>query len=145
MVFQRQHSIVTTASAEAIWRRWTTVELWPEDDPDCRWARLDGDYVVGAKGQVKTSGPAARFTVTQAEPQRAMCFEIHLPGAVMSFPHTAEPVAQGIRLTHGLTITGPLEPFWSRLIGRGVAAGLPEVVALVANNALSPAGEYSEV
>jgi hypothetical protein len=121
------------------------VELWPEDDPDCRWARVDGAYVVGAKGQVKTGGPAAHFTVTQLEPHRAMCFEIHLPGAVMSFPHTAEPVPQGIRLTHGLTISGPLTPLYARLVGRGIVAGLPEVVALVANNALSQAGAHSEV
>jgi hypothetical protein len=145
MTFHREHTIVTSASAEAIWRRWTSVELWPEDDPDCRWARISGDYVVGASGQVKTGGPAARFTVTQLEPHRLMCFEIKLPGAVMSFPHTAEPVAQGIRLTHGITITGPLTPLYSRLVGGGVAAGLPTVVALVANNALSQAGEHSEV
>ena len=144
MGFHREHAIVTTAPAEAIWRRWTTVDFWPEDDPDCRWARVDGAFVVGAKGKVKTGGPAARFTVTQLERNHAMCFEIRLPGATMSFPHTAESVEQGIRLTHGLTITGPLAPLWSRLVGRGVAAGLPEVVALVATNALSQAGEHSE-
>jgi hypothetical protein len=144
MGFHREHTIVTSAPAEAIWRRWTTVELWPDDDPDCRWAQVDGAFAVGAKGRVKTGGPAAHFTVTRLEPNRAMCFEIRLPGATMSFPHTAAPVDQGIRLTHGLTITGPLAPLWRLLVGRGVAAGLPEVVALVATNALSQAGEDSE-
>jgi len=129
-------TIATTATPEAIWHRWTEVELWPADDPDCRWATIDGDYRVGATGTVKAAGPASHFRVTELDPLRRMVFEIAVPLGTLRFPHTVEPLAEGVLLTHAVEITGPLAQVYGAVIGQVIRRGLPEVVRLVATHAL---------
>ena len=136
MTWTGEHTLTTTAAAEAIWYRWTTLSTWSEDDPECRWARMDGPIVVGASGSLKSTGPASKFTFTELEPNRRMVFEIKLPLATLRLPHTMIESADGVTLTHAVEITGPLAGLWGALVGRGVVRGLPEVVANVATNAL---------
>ncbi|MFD3747964.1 SRPBCC family protein [Nocardia sp. NPDC058633] len=137
MTWTGSHTLTTTASAEAIWYRWTTPQTWPVDDPDCRWARIDGPVVVGATGTLKAKGPASRFTFTEVEPNRRMVFDIALPLATLRLPHTMRATPDGVTLTHAVEITGPLAGLWGALIGRGVVKGLAAVVANVATNALA--------
>ncbi|MFH5207124.1 SRPBCC family protein [Antrihabitans sp. NCIMB 15449] len=136
MAWNYEYGVVTSASPEAVYNRWTTMATWSEDDPDLTWARVDGPVAVGATGKVKTSGPAQRFTFTELEPNVAMNFAIRLPLAVLSFPHRIETVADGVRVTHGVHIDGPLAPLFGVAVGRKIARGLPTVVGLVVDGAL---------
>ena len=137
MTWTGEHTVTTTAAAEAIWYRWTTLDTWSEDDPECQWARLEGPVVVGASGTVKSKGPASKFTFTELEPNRRMVFEIKLPLATLRLPHTMRETADGVTFTHAVEISGPLARLWGALVGGGIVRGLPEVVANVATNALA--------
>ncbi|MFC9787020.1 SRPBCC family protein [Rhodococcus sp. NPDC127528] len=136
MEWYRSYSVVTAASAESVYRRWTDIGTWAEDDADLDWVRVDGPVRVGATGKVKTGGPAQRITFTELTPGRAMNFEIGLPGATLSFPHAIEQLAEGIRVTHGVRFSGPLASLFGFVAGRKIAMGLPLVVRTVVDRAL---------
>jgi hypothetical protein len=137
MTWRTEKTLLTAATPAAIWHRWTTVELWSEDDPECAWATTEGPVAVGVKGTVKAKGPASHFVFTELVEERRMVFEIATPLGRISFPHTMEPRDDGTLLTHAVEIDGWGAPLLGLLVGRGIARGLPEVVALVATNALA--------
>jgi hypothetical protein len=137
MEWSRSYSVVTTATPEAVYHRWTDIATWAEDDGDLDWVRVDGPVRVGATGRVKTGGPVQRITFTELTPGRAMNFEIRLPGATLSFPHSVEQLAEGIRVTHGVRFSGPLAGLFGFVAGRKIALGLPLVVRTVVDRALA--------
>ncbi|TQF74882.1 hypothetical protein FK531_02080 [Rhodococcus spelaei] len=137
MEWYRSYSVVTAAAPEEIYRRWTDIGTWAEDDADLEWVRVDGPVRVGATGKVKTGGPAQRITFTELVPGRVMNFEIRLPGATLSFPHAIEELPEGIRVTHGVRFLGPLATVFGFVAGRKIALGLPLVVRTVADRAFA--------
>jgi len=138
--WRRQYTHLTTASPKAVWKRWTTPEDWAVDDPDLRVAEFAVPARVGATGRVINHGtPAQTFTFTELQPGVAMNFRIRLPGAVLSFPHHMRETPNGLSVTHGVEISGPLAVVLGPLVGRKIAAGLPAVVRLVTTNALRDA------
>lgn len=137
MTWRREHTELTTASRDAVWRRWTTASAWVEDDPAVRSAELPPDLRVGSRGAVQDHGtPRQTTTFTRLVPGRAMEFAIALPLARMSFPHTMTETEHGLRVTHAVELRGPLAPLFAALVGRGIARGLPDVVRRVVTHAL---------
>jgi len=131
-----EHKMTASVAPEAVWERWTRLELWGQDDPDTSWARLDEPLAVGATGRVKPrQGPASRVTVTVIEqPTRFDC-QSRLPGAVMRFEHELTPTLSGTEFTHRLVLTGPASPLFALLLGRKIVAGFPTVMARLAQAA----------
>ncbi len=131
-----EHTMTVQIEPEAIWRRWTTVELWAEDDPDTTWARLSGPLAVGTTGRVKPRrGPASTLTITTLdEPARFDC-RTRLPGATMSFEHHLERTLTGTAFTHRLVLTGPTSALFTQLLGRKIVAGFPTVMTRLAHAA----------
>lgn len=137
MTWRRSYTHLTTATAEAVWKRWTTPEDWVVDDPDLREAVFSTPPRVGGTGRVVNHGaPAQRFAFTDLQPGVAMNFRIGLPGATLSFPHRMSKTPNGLSVTHGVEITGPLSAVFGLFVGRRIAAGLPAVVRAVTTNAL---------
>jgi len=128
-----RHTITAPARPQAIWARLADVERWPQWDHDVRWARLDGALARGTTGTLKPAGgPRSRFIVTRLEHQRRLTDETRLPLARMTFDHELEPIPEGTRLTHRVTIAGPAAPLFGYLIGRRVRDGLPEAMRRLA-------------
>ncbi|MCW2599689.1 MAG: hypothetical protein JWM02_1518 [Frankiales bacterium] len=138
MTWSTESTCETTATAQAVWDRWTTASSWSEDDASCQWATLEEPLKVGSKGKVRTTGPAQNFTFTEVVPLKKMTFTISLPLAVLAFPHTlgAGSSPSTVRVTHGIVITGPLAPVFGFLVGRKLARELPRVVRLVTEHAV---------
>ncbi|WP_213815125.1 hypothetical protein [Glaciihabitans sp. dw_435] len=137
MTWTAQHTQLTTATADGVWRRWITPEFWGPDDPDTAWATFDAPAAPGVRGRVKALGsPVQRFTFTSVEPGHGMNFVISLPLAKLSFPHSMRETPAGLEVTHGVRLDGPLAGLYAIIIGRSLARGLPEVVRLVTAAAL---------
>lgn len=128
-----EHTLVTPIAAGRVWARLADVETWAQWDPEVSWARLDAPLATGATGTLKPArGPKARFVVTRAEAGRRLTDVTTLPLGRLEFDHLLEEGAAGTRLTHRVTITGPLTPVFSRLIGSRAEATLPAAMAALA-------------
>ncbi|MGO2519264.1 hypothetical protein [Microbacterium sp.] len=137
MAWRASYSQLTTASPEAVWRRWTTPSAWAEDDPALASAEFAYPPTVGTTGWVKNVGsPRQRIVFTVLDENAAMNFRVTLPGAVLTFPHDMRATAEGLVVTHNVQLDGPLSRLYALIIGRGIARGLPAVVRLVTEAAL---------
>jgi hypothetical protein len=138
MTWSRHCTLVTTATAEQLWARWTTPEYWPADDPAVQWVSFDAPVATGTTGRVKNNGsPAQRFRFTDVRVHQRMDLEIRLPLARLSITHALRETPAGLALTHGVELNGPLAGCYGLLLGRGLADELPAVVRRVADGVLS--------
>ncbi len=129
-----EHTMTTTASPAELWARYAEPAMWPQWDQDLASVRMDAAMAVGARGTLKPKkGPATPFTFTDVTPNVGFTDVSRLPLAQLTFTHLIEPVPSGSRFTHGVTITGPLSRFFGRLIGRKLAAGVPEAMRTLAH------------
>lgn len=121
-----EHAETTIATPAQLWARYAEPTSWPDWDHEIASVTVHGPMAVGTRGRLKpVKGPASLFTFTEVNPQVGFTDVTRLPLARMTFHHRIEPTAAGSRFIHRVTISGPLSPFFARVIGRRVAAGLP--------------------
>lgn len=132
-----EHTEYTPASPESIWALWSDVTSWPAWDGGVERATLRGPFEPGTKGTLKPRGaPAMLFALTDVRPAAGFADVTRLPFSRMHFEHEAVRAGDRTRLTHRVTIRGLTTPLFSRLIGRGIAKGLPETVRTLARLAV---------
>ena len=120
-----------------MWAVWADPAARPRWHPRLEWATLDGPLAPGISGRWKPD--RARPVAVQVEavdPGRELSFVgIHgLPVARGHYRYAVEPLSGGgSRLTHRVSLSGPLAAPIARFFGRplGVSAS-PEAVAAVA-------------
>ena len=140
MQWSTQATARTKARPEDVWRLWTDVAGWNRWDDDVQSSRLDGAFVAGARGLLKPKrGPAARFVLTHVEPCVAFTNRSKLPLATLEFVHVLAIDGGETVVTHRVVMTGPLTFLFRRLVGTGIARGLPAAVARLARAAEGPA------
>lgn len=124
--YEFEHSVETTASPEAVWVLWSDVSRWTEWDSGLESVVLDGPFEVGVNGTMVVPGrPPVPFTLTEVRPGKGFVDVSEIPGALLRFHHTLEPLDGGrVRVTHGVVIEGPA----AREIGPFVTADLPDAV-----------------
>jgi len=128
-MWEKECRLETAVPAEDVWRRWTDLELWSQDDPETAAAELCGPLAVGTTGWVKPKrGSKSKLTISRLEPTRRFDCETRLPGAVMHFEHEVMATPTGSEFTHRIRFSGPLAGLWGTLIGRKIAAGFPTVM-----------------
>lgn len=97
-------TVVVPATAEAAWERWTDFERWPEWNPRCVEAGLDGPLAPGTTLELHLRHPRGRdfYTrprLTRVEPPRAIAWEARAPGLRASTVTTLTPEPDGTRVT----------------------------------------------
>lgn len=128
-----EHTEYTAASPESIWAQWCDVTRWPVWDDGIEHVTLEGPFAAGTKGVLKPAGgPKAQFELTDVQPVEGFTDVTKLPLARMCFEHSAVREGDLTRVTHRVTISGPATPLFSRVIGRGIAKGLPGAVRTLA-------------
>ena len=121
-----EHSVVSGATPAQVWARYAEPKTWPEWDAALERVALHGPFAAGSRGTLRpVGGPTTRFTITEVVPEVGFTDVARLPLARLVFRHRIEPVSTGSRLTHAVTITGPLSPLFARVLGVGVARDLP--------------------
>jgi hypothetical protein len=136
-----QFSVVAKAAQpEHVWPFYADTSRWLEWDHELSDVKLEGPFAAGTKGALKPKdGPRTRFVLSAVEPLKGFSDTSFLPLASMDFEHKLEPVAEGTRLTHIVTIRGPLTFVWRRVIGRKIAAQLPTAMQTLAQLATQAA------
>ena len=134
-----QHTLETTALPEAIWALWSGVSGYKEWDGAIEWAKLNGEFKVGARGKLKTrGGRAAAFTITELIEGRSFSYLTLLPFGRLRVQHSLEPTDMGTRLTSRIGVEGPLAWVWARILGPAIQANLPVAIRKLARLAEQP-------
>ena len=125
-----EHSEVTTASPQAVWRVAADVAQWPAWNPGYSAASLDGPASPGTAGTVTLpNGMRRPFTVVEATPGSAFVIGGSGPGVRQRFIHRMEPLDDGrTKVTMAATMEGLLVPIFARLIGKVIAGYTPTAV-----------------
>lgn len=127
---------VAAAPPTAFFARWIDHATWSEWSPDTEWVRIDGPVRRGARGILKPKGgPRAPFTISELETDRVYTDVSRVPGARLTFRHTAEPSAEGSVLSVEVTLDGPLAWLWARTafsgFERSASEDLDRLIAVV--------------
>ena len=121
-----EHTVEVRAGREAAWTFWSNVANWAEVDPAVEWARVDGGFVAGARGETKPVGaPANAWTLAEVDAGRRAVIAMGGPGVDVRFVWTfGEASNGGAVLTQVVEVSGEdLEPYSESL--EGMAAGIP--------------------
>jgi hypothetical protein len=125
-----EHSEDSAANPQAVWRHYLDVPNWCDwSQQGVEWSRLDGPFEVGTKGQSKPPGSRPlRFRLVAVEPDAYFATEARLPGGRLRFDHVIEPRDSGVRITHRVTLSGPLAFLYAPVVKKSVKQGLPDGV-----------------
>lgn len=128
-MWQFEHSETTTASPEQLWAHYSDPVTWPRWDHGTAEVTIDGPMAAGTTGKLKpVKGPRARFVFTDVTPGVGFTDVTRLPLARLTFAHVIEPVSGSSRITHRVSLSGPLSPLFARVVGRTIAAELPSAM-----------------
>jgi polyketide cyclase/dehydrase/lipid transport protein len=146
MAWKMEHSADSRARPEAVWKRYVDVDNWSEwSQKGVEQSHLDGEFEVGAEGMSKAPYlPKGKFELIAVEPEQRFASKSKLPGGTLVFEHVLEPTDGGTRITHRVTLDGPLTFLWSPLIGHIIKRGMPEGVERLAELAVEKEEEDRE-
>lgn len=106
-------TVVVPAGADAAWSRWADFDGWPEWNPHCLEARLDGPREVGTPVELRLSHPRGRdfYTrprLTVVEPGRELSWEARGLGLRAATRTLFAPEPDGTRVTIEALARGPM-------------------------------------
>ena len=129
-MWKTEHSVETTASPSSVWGVLADADGWPAWNPGLTSAHLDGPLQNGTTGSTtQASGQKGHFTVTDVQEGARFVNRAKVPGAVLRFQHTIEPLGQSrTRVTLGATLEGPMAQVWGLVFGRTIAGYMPTAV-----------------
>ena len=138
-----QASAISQATPETIWALYANVPNWKRWDDAIVTSHVNGAFAPSSTGAMTVQGnlhPLA-FTLLEVLPNILFRDVTEIPGANIEFTHTLERTAEGTRITHQVSISGPAWEGIAASVGQGIAHGLPHTVASLARlaEALTPA------
>lgn len=135
-MWQFSHSITTHKTAEQIWKKYASPETWNTWDHDTEYAKLNGPFAAGSTIDFKPKGAnKIKTVIAKCEPLCQVTDVTKLPLATLVFDHVLEQTSAGLRVTHTVSISGPLTFLWKRIIGYKIKAGLPTSMQNLVNAA----------
>jgi hypothetical protein len=129
-MFTYEHTVETTASAEAVWALYADVSAWLAWDRGLDAVEIDGPFTAGTTGRITPAGMGTLpFTLTWVEPTRGFADETPAMGHVLRFIHDIAALpGGGARITHRVEIQGPAADD----LGPNVTGDTPEAMANLA-------------
>lgn len=113
------------STPEALWKRWTDVSNWPEQDASLESASINGPFAVGSVITLKPKGsPTVKVKLIEVTPLKSFSSTGSLPLAKLQFDHKAKSEGGKIEFTQSVTISGPLSGLFSKLMGKTMATNL---------------------
>ena len=130
-MWTKSHSVVTRAATrQQIWNLFADADHWAAWDTGLEHTKLHGKFEKGGRIELKPAGgPKVMITLLEVEPLRRFLDVTSFPLAKMYDDHTFEETADGLRITHTITVKGPLSFLWVKLVASKLAASLPRDMA----------------
>lgn len=142
-----EHTIeVMNITAEQIWATYQNVSAWPSWDSELQSASLLGNFEVGSKIIIKPKkGPKAKAVITECVPFEKFTDMAILPlKTELIFSHQIKKNSKNVKLTHRVSIDGPLTFIFKRLIGRSIVKHLPSAMEKLMQVSKSKEGSYDK-
>jgi uncharacterized protein YndB with AHSA1/START domain len=97
-------TVVAPTEPERAWKRWTDFARWPDWNPQCVGARLDGPLAPGTKLDLHLRHPRGRdfYTrprLTEVDPGRRLAWQVRSIGLRSTTTTTLEPQPDGTLMT----------------------------------------------
>ncbi|MEC3980704.1 SRPBCC family protein [Amycolatopsis sp. H20-H5] len=129
--YEYEHTVTTTAPADAVWALWSDVSRWTEWDTSLEAITLDGPFAPGSGGTMTIPGqPLITYILTEVEPGVAFSDETAIPGGVLRFGHRLTTADGLTTITHRVEIDGP--PEMAKEFGPVVTEDVPEAMRALA-------------
>jgi hypothetical protein len=124
---QSYSQTVKDLSAERVWSVWTDVNQWHTWQDDVEYARLDGQFESGNKIAFRPKGgPNVQLELTDVRKNSVFVDVTRFPFARMIDSHEIIERGDELEIKSTITMQGPLAFLWRKLVGEGVANGLPD-------------------
>jgi uncharacterized protein YndB with AHSA1/START domain len=133
-VWAVEHSVETSATAEAIWRLWEDVERWPEWNAGVERIKLDGPFAVGSTILMTPPGDEpVELRITEVKEPELFVDEAQGGDFVVRTTHRVEAAGdERTRITYRMEITGPAAETVGPEIGPEISGDFPQVLAALA-------------
>ena len=130
-MWEYEHSIETTAAAEALWARWADVATWAQWNSDIEKVELDGAFAVGSRITMTPLGDEpVVLRIAEVRENETFVDEAEFGGVVIRTMHKLERLdAERTRITYRTEITGPAEAELGPQVGPAITADFPETMA----------------
>ncbi|MER6951742.1 SRPBCC family protein [Nonomuraea sp. NPDC000554] len=125
-MWKYEHSVETTAPAEAVWALYADVNGWTAWDTGMERIEILGPFAVGTEIEMTPEGQEpVRMRITALEENALFADETVVDGLTVRFVHRLDRVGAGTRVTHRVEVTGP----GAEHAGPEIASDLPEAMA----------------
>jgi hypothetical protein len=137
--WQVSNTVVSSANPKDIWRRWTSVEAWPEEDSNLGSAQLEGEFAVGSKIIMKPKrSPKSTVTIVEVTNNKSFTTEGKIPFGKLTISHNVKSLENSkASFTHTITLTGPMRKLFVKLFAQKLADNLPQKMKNIAKLAES--------
>jgi len=132
-----EHSIETSASAQAVWQLWADVERWPEWNAGVELIELRGPFAVGSTILMTPPGEeTVELNIAEAIEPELFVDEADGGDFVVRTTHRVESLGdERSRISYRMEITGPAAESVGPEIGPEISADFPQVLAALAARA----------
>lgn len=125
---EKSHKVTVEGVAkQQIWQVWQDVNSWHTWDQDIEWARLIEPFATGSTFELKPrSGPKVKIELSHVINEKSFTDFCRFPLARMYSVHEMRTTNEGLEIVHVVRVEGFLAHLWWKLVGKNVAAGMPE-------------------
>ena len=133
-MFTTQASTISKANRERIWSHYSDVTGWNRWDEALTASDLKGEFAVGSIGTMTIEGNPRplEFVLLEVNKNESFRNASEMPGIKIEFAHTLEDTADGTKITHQITISGPAWEHVAASIGQKLKDDLPGTLAKLA-------------
>lgn len=112
---------------EEIWRLWSDVNNWHRWDPDIEYSRMEQPFVTGSHFFFKPKGMSEiKLQLVEVIDLQKYTDSVKFFGAKLFGTHEMEEIAEGLRLTTTIKVSGILKFLWIKLVAQDIVNTLPE-------------------
>ncbi len=112
-----------------VWQTLTDVTNWHVWDTELVDAMLEGEFVVGTKGELTPKkGPKLKFYISEILPQQSYTFNTILPVGELVIKRSLKTENQITHFTDDIAFTGFLKYILGFMLGKQFRSVLPEVM-----------------
>jgi len=124
-MWKASNTETVTGSAKDVWKKWSEVGKWPEQDDSLVSSSINGPFEVGNIITLKPKGsPTVKVVLVQVKPNDSFASEGKLPLTKLKFVHQIKTSGKKVSFTQSVIMDGALAGLFSKLMGKKMEQNL---------------------